>query len=231
MIGRFVAFEPADAGVGVHADDEQVALALGELEVLHVPEVDEVEAAVGEDDAFAGGAVAGELWQKLLERAAACRDARVLSSSSSCMISCGRDRHAAEAFDLEPAGDVRERDRFAPARAGGRATHSAASTMSPAPVTSATCAGACAAIALAPSVVARYAPVLSSVMTTASSSSCSSSCSAAGWYCCRLSRRQARRPLGFRAIELQAGRAGVFGIVGDVGRVDDHRHVLRRGRA
>ena len=63
------ALEPADARVGVHADDQQVALRLGELEVLHVAEVDQVEAAVGEDDPLAAARWRCELGEQLVERA------------------------------------------------------------------------------------------------------------------------------------------------------------------
>ena len=58
--GAFGAFEALDAGVGVDGDDEDVALAFSEAEVLDVAEVDEVEAAVGEDDFSAEGSVALE---------------------------------------------------------------------------------------------------------------------------------------------------------------------------
>jgi hypothetical protein len=63
------AFEVADARIGVHADDQQVALCPGELEILDVAEVDQVEAAVGENDPPARSAVAVKLRDELFERA------------------------------------------------------------------------------------------------------------------------------------------------------------------
>ena len=47
------AFESADAGVGVDADDKKIALGAGALEITHVADMKNVEAAVGKDDATA----------------------------------------------------------------------------------------------------------------------------------------------------------------------------------
>ena len=52
------------------------------------------------------------------------------------MISLRRDGDGAELLDLQPAGDVRQRDGLDPVRAGAARDASIASTMSPAPATS-----------------------------------------------------------------------------------------------
>lgn len=49
-------FNLANAAIGIDRDDEGIAELAGLLQKFDVAEMDEIEAAVGEDDAFAGGA-------------------------------------------------------------------------------------------------------------------------------------------------------------------------------
>ena len=53
-IGPGGALEPPDRGVGVQSQDEEIALAAGELQEVGVAIVEDVEAAVGEDDLAPG---------------------------------------------------------------------------------------------------------------------------------------------------------------------------------
>ena len=52
--GAIVALLPAHRGVGVQAEDQEVALLAGELQQVGVAVVEDVEAAIGEDDLAAG---------------------------------------------------------------------------------------------------------------------------------------------------------------------------------
>lgn len=63
----FGAFEFADGGIAVEGDDKEVAVGAGFLEVLDMACMEEIEAAIGEDDAesgkFLGVAPGGEFVQ------------------------------------------------------------------------------------------------------------------------------------------------------------------------
>ena len=111
------AFEPPHAGVGVHGDHQQVALLLGEAEILHVAQVDEVEAAVGEDDAPAAGTMGLEFKQKL-GQGALFAQALVGFAQQFLDDFVGADGDGAEAFDLQSAGDVGQGDGVGPACPG-----------------------------------------------------------------------------------------------------------------
>jgi hypothetical protein len=52
-------FEFADGTIAIKPDDEQIAKLSGALEVTHVAEVEQVETAVGGDDALAAAARGG----------------------------------------------------------------------------------------------------------------------------------------------------------------------------
>ena len=60
------AFEAADGGVGVEAEDELGAELAAVFEQGDVADVEEVEAAVGEDDGLAGGAPVGDAGGEVL---------------------------------------------------------------------------------------------------------------------------------------------------------------------
>ena len=116
--GALGAFQIPNRFIGVDADDEQITLRPRESKIFHVAQVDEVEAAVGEDDAPPGRAVDGELFQQRVE----------LAFFSQVLVRFGHqfehdlvglDRHRAEAFDLQAARDVGERDGVDPIRPGG----------------------------------------------------------------------------------------------------------------
>ena len=61
------AFEAADGGVGVEAEHELRAEAAAVFEQRDVADVEEIEAAVGEDDGLAGGAPLGDAQLDALE--------------------------------------------------------------------------------------------------------------------------------------------------------------------
>jgi hypothetical protein len=60
--GRGWTLEAGDAAAGVERDDQDVTEGFGLVEVGYVAAVEDVEAAVGKDDAAAGGAVFGTRW-------------------------------------------------------------------------------------------------------------------------------------------------------------------------
>ena len=53
-------FQGANAGIGIHGDDQEVAFAARAFEIADVPDVQGVEAAVGEDNFAAVALVAGK---------------------------------------------------------------------------------------------------------------------------------------------------------------------------
>lgn len=112
------AFEAFDGGVVVEADDEEVAHGGGLFEEGDVPAVEDVEAAVGEDNFFALLAEGGEFELGLVE-------GTELSDGG-----CGEEEEAvvdlfegdglnAEDFDFEAGGGVGEADAVGPGAAVG----------------------------------------------------------------------------------------------------------------
>src|SRR5579883_662660 len=59
-------FQPADTGIGVHADHEDVSLLFGAREIADVADVQRVEAAVGEDNGLAATLFVGQEFFQLI---------------------------------------------------------------------------------------------------------------------------------------------------------------------
>ena len=51
-MGRPGPFSCGDAGIGIYADDEKIALLLCAIEIADMADVEGVEATVGEDDSL-----------------------------------------------------------------------------------------------------------------------------------------------------------------------------------
>lgn len=124
------AFQAFDGGVGIHADDEEIALAAGEGEVLDVADVEDVEDAVGENDFWAGVgcspptalALATTMMLEVFEE---CGEGADFSAGVGILAVkliedfVFGDGDDAEFFDFEAAGDVGEHGRVEPGSARG----------------------------------------------------------------------------------------------------------------
>ena len=160
------------------------------------------------------------------------------SLSSSWMISSRRDRDGAELLDLQPRGDVRQRDRLRPARApAARATASIASTMSPAPATSYTFRSRPAhPVPASPSRVGQVRAALVERDDRGLQPQVGQQPLGRGPPL-RLGRLgvpadgELGRPLGLDAVGRDRRGAGVLGVVGNRRRVHQHRHAARLAAA
>lgn len=63
-----LALEAAHAGIAVDADNQQIAGRPGSFEITQMPDMQQVEAAIGQHDAFAGGARRLDDLRRALER-------------------------------------------------------------------------------------------------------------------------------------------------------------------
>ena len=103
--GSFLPLEPADGGIGIEAEDQQIPEAPGLLQILDMADMEEIETAIGKDDAAPGTAFL--LQDKGESRAAFDLEIAIgVLASGTFDQFIGGDRRSPHLADDDPGGDI-----------------------------------------------------------------------------------------------------------------------------